>query len=779
MIVSYRWLRRFVRELPAPDIVEQKLTQLGWEVVSRKPWGTCYEPVELVEIIKRVKHPHADRLSVMTIRRLNNQFTTVVSGAENGVPGDHVWYAPPGTQLTDGRVMETVNMRGIDSPGMLLSAEELGFKAGFQDLWIWDGDQEVGTGLLDVLGGRDTIFELELTPNLAVFGQNMRAVARELAAALSLPWDSPVLQFVYDHVPMAEVSDAHDCPIYGLSEFRIKPNTVTPLWMQVLLRSIGLRLIHPAVDLTNFVLWDLGQPLHAFDADKVDGKIEVRRAQDGEMLMTLDGIERKLSAQDLVIADQQKPLALAGVMGGSQAAVSFDTTRILLESAHFDSQQIFQTLRRHQVYSDAALHFGKGTDPQAVFTAAAYYQNMLEKSGMLEEKRASQIIGEIPPMRQILFYPQKIRHLLGVSWSDDKILDGLKRLGFLNDGENIVIPSDRHDVEGSHDLAEDVARLYGLEEISPRVFVTSATPGRPTPKVAYYELIRNSLAAAGYWEVITRSFTSSPRLRRAGVEPPPNVITVVNPLREEEMWLRPSLLPGMLEVVEANRGRRDTALSLFELSPVYVGNAEDHKEYQELTVIRTLEEHMRYPRPEAPHLLELKGVMEWMNQKCGMGLSWKQLPSGPEFMHPGRLLAVYGPDGAKVGYLGEMRPRIAQRYGAKRMAVWLMRILGEGTAPHFSHIRPPVRYPEVIRDLSLIVPQSVSYENIFEKARQLRTRILQSMEPVDDYQGDFGISWTFRLVFQSEEKTLTDQDVNDVIQQFLRLVEDLGVTIRQ
>ena len=779
MIASYRWLQRFVPELPSPDVVGEKLTQLGWEVVSKKPWGLWYESVELVEITKRVKHPHADHLSLITVRRRDNVLTTVVSGASNGFAGDRVWYAQPGTRLIDGRILETVTMRGIDSPGMLLSAHELGFEAGPQDLWIWDGDQPLGTHFLDVLGGMDTVFELELTPNLAIFGQNMRALSRELAASLSLPWNSRSTEFSYGRVPMANVIDAQACPIYGLAEFRMRPDALTPLWNQILLKSIGQRLIHPAVDLTNFVLWDIGQPLHAFDADKVDGKIEVRNAVDGEVLATLDGSERTLSSYDLVIADQNRALALAGVMGGSGSAVSLETTRILLESAHFDAQRIFQTMRRHQIYSDAALHFGKGTDPHAVVTAPAQYQNLLAEMGILEEIGPSQMIGIIPPSRQVPFNPQGIRQLLGVGWSDERILDGLERLGFEKGETGIVIPSDRHDVEGTPDLAEEVARLYGLDEIEPRMFVVSASPGRPSTRVSYQELIRNSLAAAGYWEVITRSFTSPSRIQRAGMRPSPDVINVVNPLRDEETLLRPSLLPGMLETLESNRARRDISLSLFELAPVYTRETPDFWQYDELTVVRTLEARKRYPRPDSPHLLELKGTLEWLNQKCGMGLSWKQVPSGPEFMHPGRLLAIYRRDGSVVGYLGEVRPRIAQRYHAKRIGVWFMRISDDPGVEIASRIRRPMRYPEVVRDLSLIVPQGVSYQTIWEISHQLQSSILQSLTPIDHYRGDFGHSWTFRLVFQSEDKTLTDEEVERVIQQFLQLTQDLGVTMRQ
>ncbi|WP_053958535.1 phenylalanine--tRNA ligase subunit beta [Sulfobacillus thermosulfidooxidans] len=779
MIVSYRWLKRYVPALPSPQFVADKLTQLGWEIVSQETWGTWYQPVELVEIINRIKHPNADHLSVVTIRRQNHPPIDVVTGARNGMIGDHVWYAPVGTHLIDGRILENVNMRGINSPGMLLSAEELGFQAGEQDLWIWDGTEPLGTHFIDVIGGLDTVFEVELTPNLAVFGQSMRAMARDLAAAFDLPWHSELSEYIYDDAALASVENREDCPLYGLVDFQIEPGKMTPLWLQVLLRSIGQRVIYPAVDITNFLLWDIGQPLHAFDADKVRGQIHVRRAFEGERLLTLDGVDRQLTPMDLVIADDRQALALAGVMGGSATAVSRETTHILLESAHFNPSLIFQTMRRHQIFSDAALHFGKGTNPEAVYTAPRLYQDLLQDMGILQDIGPSQVLGTRPKPRHIPFYPEAIRRLLGVQWSDEQIAGGLRRLGFVQDGHDIVVPLDRHDVEGSHDLAEEVARLYGLDEIPTTIFSSPARPGQRSDEVAYHELIKNSLVAAGYWEVITRSFTSKARILRAGLEVPEDIVAVANPLREEESLLRFSLLPGLLETIETNRARRDVPLSLFELAPVYVKGDQTQWQYEELAVVQTLEETLRYPKNYAPHLLDLKGVMEWMNERCALGLTWKQVTNGPQYMHPGRLLALYATDGTLVGYLGEIRPRIAQQYHAKRIGAWIMRVPKTARYHMESHIAKPLRYPEVVRDLSLIVPSTVSYDEIWQASRRLDTDVLRSVAPIDHYYGDFGESWTLRLVFQSAEKTLTDEEVDGLIAAFLHHLRPLGITMRQ
>ncbi|MCY0880921.1 MAG: phenylalanine--tRNA ligase beta subunit-related protein, partial [Firmicutes bacterium] len=322
MKVSYRWLKRHIPNLPEAATVADTLTQLGIEVVAQESWGQDYQKVELVRVTHREPHPHADHLSLVTIERGSNPSAVVITGAANGFPGEKVWYAPPGTVLPDGRVLETVMMRGIPSPGMLLSAEELGFQAATGDLWIWTEDHRIGTTFWEVIGCGDEVFDVEMTPNMAVFDQSMRGLARDLSAALQHPLTALPHDYGFGSDLLAQVEAPQRAPLYGIVEWEIHPGTVSPLWMQVLLRAIGQRPIHPAVDATNFVLWDIGQPLHAFDGDQIVLPLIVRLAREGEHLTLLDGKELSLHAEDLIIADQTGPLALAGIMGGRRAAVS-------------------------------------------------------------------------------------------------------------------------------------------------------------------------------------------------------------------------------------------------------------------------------------------------------------------------------------------------------------------------------------------------------------------------------------------------------------------------
>ncbi len=780
MKVSYRWLKRHVPDLPPSGQIAGALERMGWEVASQENWGQGFSTVELVEVLRRVKHPNADHLSIVSVRRGEDREIDVVTGAPNGFPGERVWYAPVGTKLIDGRTLDTVNMRGVMSPGMLLSASELGFSGSAEGLWIWKGDEAPGTSFLDVVGGSDVVWEVELTPNLAAFGQSMRAVALELAAAFDLVRPVALPDYPYGHGAMAQVADMGDCPLYGLVEYHISGPASSPLWLQVLLTTIGQRVISPAVDLTNFLLWDMGQPLHAFDADKVVGKIQVRRARDGEHLQTLDERDRILTSMDLVIADDQGPLALAGVMGGLRSAVDSETTHVYLESAHFDASLVFKTMRRHQIFSEAALRFGKGTDPEMAYCAPASYLALLESIGGLSAAGQSQMIGSRGESRTLPFAPDKIRALLGVQWDDKKILAGLIRLGFRQTQTGAIrIPPARHDVEGIADLAEEVARLYGIDSIPSTLFSSPAVPGQRSFSVAYDEMVKNVLAESGFWEIITRAFTSPERLMRAEMAVPEGIVHVSNPLREEERILRPALLPGLLETVEINRARRDSALQLFELASVYEEIDGAPCEHQEIAVVETLEEIQAFPRLPVPHVLHIKGVMEEVVRRCGLDVQWRQVENGPEYFHPGRTLMLQNRQGEIVGYLGELRPRLAQKYHAKRVAAWVMRLEQPFGTSTLSRISRPLRFSEVVRDLSLIIPASLSFGALLDEIRAIELPDLQSVQPIDAFEGEFGQSWTLRFIFQPSDTTLTVAQIDGRVAKIIEAVGSLGVVLRQ
>lgn len=775
MKLSHRWLMRHIPSLPAPHQVIPILEQMGLEVAGTEFWGEDYGMVELVEVVEREPHPDADHLNLVTVARGSGERTMIVTGASNGFVGERLWYAPPETRLPDGRVLETRPLRGIESPGMLLSPEELGYQAGTGDLWVWDGPEPLGTTFLDVVGGRDTVYELELTPNVAVFLQSVAAIAQQVAAILGLSMTAPAAPYAFGHETWAEVDAPDRAPLYGLVSMTLKPGATSPLWLQTLLRAIGLRIIHPAVDVTNFVLWDLGEPLHAFDRDRVALPIVVRKARPAEELVALDKTVLILTEEDLVIADQKGALALAGVMGGAESAVSSSTREILLESAHFTSDGIFKSMRHHQLPTDAAGHFARGTNPEMVFKAPSVVQSLLAESGVLESVGASVLVGTLADRRRIRLNGERIRAILGTDWADDVLWASLEALEYGRQHDLVEIPRGRHDVEGTHDLAEDVARFRGLEEIQSRLPVGTVVGARDH-EAMFYERLRDTWAESGFTEVVTRSFSSGEREETLlGHETHPVAIT--NPLREEERVLRTVLLPGLLDVLRYNRARRDQPVRVFEVAPVFARIPDGVSEKMALAAVMTLDPVAGFP-PHAPStVFDLKGTLDWSASRLGFAFSYRETDALPPYLHPGRALALVQ-QGQVVGYLGELRPRVAERFRARRVAV--LEMTAELSSDlRASVVRRPSRFPEVVRDLSLVLPEGVPYARLRKVIEDMEVETLREMTMTDEFVGDFGRSVTVRLTFQSYQDTLTDETVDSHISRILEAIATMGAVIRQ
>ncbi len=777
MILSHRWLRRHLSELPEPADVVAGLEQIGVEVASKSPWGENFSSVELVQVVSRRPHPDSDHLSLVDVRRGSGEVTQIVTGASNGFPGDRLWYAPPGTTLPDGRTLEVRALRGIESPGMLLSPEELGFDAHTGDLWVWSGAEPLGASFLEVIGGLDMLYELELTPNIAQYLQSVRHLAHELAAIWGMTLAPQVTPFAYQNEPLARIDAPERCPLYGLVAMKIKPGQSSPLWLQTLLRAVGHRIIHPAVDITNFVLWDLGEPLHAFDAKKVEGPIEVRLAKPGERLTLLDGRELALNVEDLVIADETKPLALAGIMGGIDSGVSADTEDIWLECAHFSAPGIFRSFKQHGLMTDAANHFGRGTDPWAVFDAPSFVAQVLEEAGILERVTSSTLQGELPAERRVDRDLARIRSLLGVDWSDDKLTHALDGFGYEREQDQVIVPRYRHDVETVYDLAEDVARFYGLDAIPRRLPEGRTALAKTSPRVAFDEEIRDLTASAGYQEVITRTLVS-PDFEKLSWETRGTPIRVANPLREEESELRSHILGSLLEVVRYNRARHSKPIRIFELGPVFRREGQEVQEGRELGVALSLEPDETYPHRETPSLYDLTGLADFLFERLGIADGARRdTVDGPRFLHPGRCQRLVIGD-RPVGFVGELRPRLAQQYRVRRLGVLVMRI-DQMPAQRISHPGRPSKFPEVERDLSLVIPGHISYQAIGEALSRLTIDTLSDVRPIDKFQGDFGTSLTIRLRFQSHQETLTDAVVDREIGRILGELRTIGVELRQ
>lgn len=776
MILSHRWLFRHLPELPQPAVVVQGLEQLGVEVAEVKSFGLDLGNVELVEVVDRTPHPDSDHLSLVDVRRGDQSVTRIVTGAANGFVGERLWYAPPGTTLPDGRTLEVMTLRGVESPGMLLSPEELGYRANTGDLWVWDQDHAIGTSFLDAIGGADTLYDLELTPNLAQYLQSVRHIAQELGAIWSLALNPLPQPFVYQSDPLAQVLSEDRCPLYGLVSLSIKPGGVSPLWMQTLLRAVGLRVIHPVVDVTNFVLWDVGEPLHAFDRRRVHGAIQVRAARPDESLGLLDGQTVTLNPDDLVIADERGPLALAGIIGGRDSAIAEDTTEILLECAHFAAPGIFATARSHHLVTDAEAHFGRGTDPTAVLIAPALVEQLLAQSGLLDRVDASCLKGHLVEERTVMLDCERIRGILGVQWADGEIVRALTAFGFGVVGNAVRVPRHRHDVGLIYDLAEEVARFYGLGQVPRTLPAGSMGLARRSQTVGWQESVRDWVAAAGYTEMVTRPF-SSPRAYRTWNPPDDQPLMLTNPLREEESLLRGTVVESLIEVARYNRARHDMPIRIFELGSVFARGQDRVEERQELAVLLGLEPHASLWGQPQPSLFDLTGLADYLFERLGMKAERVPFSDPPTFLHPGRCQRIMLADHA-IGYVGEIRPRLALALRMRRVAVLVLRI-----PPHWDIVaqRPgrPSRFPEVQRDLSVVVPETVCYADIVGTIARRQPPTLRMVRAIDQFVGEFGVSLTLRLIFQSDTETLTDAAVDQTVNEMVAALAAIGVERRQ
>lgn len=773
MEIAASWIRAWLaEEVPTPDL-KRRLVRLGYEVVETKRLDAGLAPVHLVRVVAREAHPNRSRLSIVTIDTGDTGDTgagetRVVTGASNGFPGERLWYAPPGTTLPDGRTLGTLEFGGVPSPGMLCSAEELGLRAGPGDLLVWTGDGEPGTGFLDIIG-EETILVLEMTPNLAQFAQSARGLARDLMAqAGGTLSDLPALSAPTSALGV-ELRAPQRCPAYALYAMPL-PEQDLPIEYQRRLRASGFRLVSPMVDWTNYILMDMGQPLHAFDADRVELPIVVRMAEPEEPFIALDGAELTLTADDLVIADQRGPIALAGVMGGRHSAITAETRRVLVESAHFTAPGVYRTARRYNLRTDAAERFFRGTDPEALLPALGRLAELVGVPPGDRETRVT-VVGEAPPRRRVPYDPARIRTLLSVPWSDREIASDLARLGFYVRAGEAVVPGWRPDVIGGPDLAEEVGRLRGLDDIEARV-PPMVEPARPNPAHRFREDIRDLMVAAGFTETLTRVFADP---RRPGIGTSATVHVLKNPIREEEGALRPELWPSLVETLAFNHDRGVDLLPLFEVNPGYRGSVETPEEFWELAAVLPFGETPTLHGRETADVYDLTGLTDLLARRLGWALSREDADPVP-YLHPGRQQAILDEDRV-VGRVGEIHPELLERFRLPPTGL-LTLIVETPVERRRDGVLRPSRYPALTRDLSVIWPEGVLWRQARRVVKEAAGALLESVVPFDRFSGGFGESLTIRVRFRSDERTLTEEEGDRLVEAILTRLNTLGVTLR-
>ncbi|KGI78691.1 phenylalanine--tRNA ligase subunit beta [Oleiagrimonas soli] len=784
MKFSEKWLRELV-DIPADrDALLRRLTMAGLEVEDVELLGESLDGVVVGEIVAAEPHPDADRLQVCTVEAGLDAPLQIVCGAPNARVGLKAPLATVGATLPGGIKIKKAKLRGVESSGMLCSAKELGVDSDASGLMELPADARTGAPFAELLGLPDAAIEIGLTPNrpdcLGMWGL-ARDVAAQFDSTLKIEPPSAV---AIDGEASREVRlDAGaDCPRYlGRIVEGIDPSAPTPLWMAERLRRAGLRPISVVVDVTNYVMLETGQPLHAFDNDRLQGAIVVRHARDGEPLTLLDGTEVTLTPEFLLIADEAAPLAVAGIMGGLASSVTDATRNVFLESAHFAPTAISGRARKLGLHTDASHRFERGVDPelprQALERASALLRELAGgKAGPL---LGAERVEDLPVREVVSLRRARLERVLGLRIEDTavhRMLEALQcEVEDTADGWRARPPSHRFDIEREEDLIEEVIRIHGYEHIpthapSGELALQADPEGRLKPLDLGLQL-----AARGYQEAICMAFVKAELLQDWGLDA--DTVALANPLSADLAVMRPSLLPGLIEALRRNRARQQSRVRLFELGNVFKAGADAPVETAELALVASGAAHAeQWGQPSrAVDFHDLKGDLESVLALCADPQAWSfDAEALPHWLHPGRGARVLR-DGKVAGYIGELHPRLTSALDLDAgvlVGQLHLPILQPRTLPH---AQPVSRYPSVRRDLAVELSDTVSWGAVEACVRATLGARLAQLLVFDRYAGkglgDGRKSLAMGLILQDASRTLTDEDADQCVADALAALE--------
>jgi phenylalanyl-tRNA synthetase beta chain len=802
MKVPLNWLRDYVDITLPPAELASRLTLAGFEVGEMPVIGGGWDNIVVGQIVAVNLHPNADRLRLATVDLGTGQ-ETVVCGAPNLNVGDKIAFACVGARLINphnGEIEElkSAKIRGVVSSGMICSERELGVSDSHEGIMVLSTEAAVGTPLGDYLG--DTVLDLDVTPNrpdcLSVVG-----IAREVAALSGQSPHIPEISYEETETPIEEqisieIADPDLCPRYCASLITGVKIAESPGWLQERLLACGQRPINNIVDITNYVMLEYGQPLHSFDYHRIRGKkIIVRRANEGENFTTLDGVERELSRDMLVIADGERTVAIAGVMGGANSEVTENTTAILLEAASFNAASIHYTSHHLSLTSEASMRFERGISAGMTIPALKHATQLMAQLGGGKIARG---IADVYPGRQepepIMLTPDEVRRILGVEFSLDQIVKTLTSLGF--DGKiegsqvRATAPYWRSDITQAVDLIEEVARIIGYDQI-PTTMLSDPLPRQnPEPVLNLKDKIRQNLVGYGFQEVITYSLTGLEMLSNLAPEPgppEPMPLRIANPMTADQEYLRPNLRANLLAVLSANRRHEDNGIRLFELGKIYLPQEKDLPAEPEVLcgiLSGTKIEPSWLGGDGSFNFYDAKGVVEGLFSHLGVAINFEK--GNDQGLHPARQAAIVIEQNGlsvKLGVVGELHPKVADAFETSE-SVCLFEINVTALLP-FTTVQklfqPIPRFPSTIRDLALVVEAGISHRQVQNIIRDFS--LVSDVVLFDVYSGkpvaSGKKSLAYRVVYQSPTHTLTDEEVNKVQQQILdRLANELGATLR-
>lgn len=792
MKFSEAWLREWVNPELSTEQLGELLSMAGLELDAITPAAPAFDKV-LVALVNEVSpHPDADRLKVCEIDPGDGTVLQVVCGAANVQAGMRVALAMVGAVLPGGLEIKRAKLRGVESFGMLCSAKELGLAESAAGLMRLPEDAPAGQSLREYLRLDDAVLEIDLTPNRADC-LSVAGIAREVSALTGAPLDAPTIEPIEAAVASdvaVDIQSPEACPRYvGRAMRGINACASTPLWMQEKLRRAGIRSIAPVVDVTNYVMVELGQPMHAFDMAKLSGDIHVRFARDGEQLTLLDGRTVALDANTLVIADARQPLAMAGIMGGQASGVSEATRDIFLESAFFSPVAMAGRARHYGIHTDSSHRFERGVDPvlqaRAIERATALLLDIVggQPGPVIDVVHAD----SLPRSLAIELRSSRINRLLGISPAAPEVTGMLQALGCgverTGEGWRVSPPSFRFDLTVETDLIEEIARLYGYERIpgttralTPiiRVAGEARVPERR---------VRQRLVDRGYHEAITFSFVDAEWDQL--IHPTQSPLALGNPISRELAVMRTSLWPGLLKVAQYNLNRQQTHIKLFETGLRFSAANGPVRQIPSLAGLATggvLPEQWGVTERDGD-FFDIKGDLEAVFDLTGRAHAFAFRRHTHPALHPGQSAAVYHSDQV-IGWVGALHPDLETRLGLEQR-VYMFELdlepLHQGSLPKF---QPLSKFPAIRRDIAIVVDDAVAADQIRQCIAELGIAQLQEVRPFDLYTGK-GIasgrkSVALGLILQDLSRTLTDDEVDRIESTILsKLNNDLGATLRE
>ncbi|MCS7286790.1 MAG: phenylalanine--tRNA ligase subunit beta [Anaerolineae bacterium] len=806
MRVPLSWLKDYVEIKLPPEELSYKLTMAGFEVAEIHRVGEFWDrdKVFVGQILEVKPHPNADRLTIAVVDYGASEPVEVVTGAPNikvGQRGQKVALALAGARLVDPYspqktyfTLKPAKIRGVLSPGMVCSEKELDLSEDHESIIILPDDAPVGMPLADYLG--DIILEIEVPTNrpdcLSILG-----IAREVAALTDAEFRPPTINYVEDgpgarELIEVEIADPDLCSRYAAAVVLGAEIGPSPYFVQRRLRAAGMRPINNVVDATNYVMLELGQPIHAFDYDKIRGKkIIVRRAKDDRAFTTLDGLKRELFPDVLLIADAEGPVAIAGVMGGMESEVTPETRNILIESANFNRVSIRRTSRLLGLRTEASLRFEKGLDPYLPPEGARRTAQLIKEwAGGTIARGLVDVHIPLPPRRTITFHLKELERFIGMSYPREQVTSILNKLGFELEEKGpqtylVTVPTHRGDVEEPADLVEEIARITGYELIPTEMIPTPTAPQIFPELLKWEETARDILIACGLYEVKTYALISQDMLDKFGLSYQVPLLSVANPMTPEHVFLRPTLLPSLLRTLAYNL-RFHEGVKIFELARVYLPRENDlPRERSTLAIAMAgeAEEMSWFGGGRRLDFFDLKGVIEELVERMGIS-DYRFTAAQDRIFFPGQTAALkIGEE--TIGILGKLNPDITEAFEVKE-EVFMAELNFEALASRassFREFKPISRYPAVIQDIAVVVNEEIPAEEVRKVIIEAGQPLLRSAVLFDLYRGKpvppGKKSLAYSLTFQADDHTLTDEEVAQLREKVIRELEKrLGATLR-